>query len=135
MSENKRPTSATVFGILNIVFGGLGTLGGLANFALFALSAVLGLMGVISWALSILLLVGGILLLINKSISPKFNFFVAIGSLVISLIFQIYYKVAFGALYGTGTMITALIIGAVYPVLLIIFMRKPEIESYYSSQS
>lgn len=67
MADGQRPTVATVFGILNIVFGGLGVFGIFGALAWFSLGApILGVLSLGSTAGSALLLFSGILLITNK---------------------------------------------------------------------
>lgn len=145
----ERPTAVTVFGVLNIVFGGMGLL--FAPMGLIMTSAMPGLVdtniamkawmlisSAVGFACAILLLATGIGLLYLKAWART-------GSLVYGwfTIFWIIVGIAVNfAMITSGqfgpaqSMLPSLIggmcgglIGLIYPILLIVFIRRPNVRS------
>jgi len=131
----KRPTVATVFGILNIVFGAIGVLGILSIGATFQYSMVYGFLRLISIAVSGLLLAAGVFMMMNKKMSIDLNKYYAIASLAITVIYAIYLIVALGMVGFVGA-IFVILIGVIYPVLLwFMVINNEPVKSFYASQA
>ncbi len=130
-----RPTVATVFGILDIVFGVLAMssmrfwtsmhvfIGDFYNIILIA-GALLG----------ILLLVAGIFLLMNKGIALQLNLYYAFISIGLAVV-RTLYMVITGGIGGIVVWIFAVTVSLVYPLLiLVILLRNDEVKKFYSSR-
>src|SRR5690349_16821239 len=121
MSDGKRPTVATVFGVLNIVFGGFGIFNILGALAWFSLGAsILGILSIGSCLGSAILLFSGILLLTNKKNALGVLNLAIIVSLGLTAASVIYGIVA-GYLQISSAMGT-IIGGLVYPALIFILV-------------
>ncbi|HRP70652.1 MAG TPA: hypothetical protein PLY93_14090 [Turneriella sp.] len=134
MSEGKRPTVATVFGVLNIVFGAFGVFGIFGALAWFTLGAkILGVLSIGSTLGSLLLLFSGILLVANKDNALKITNLAIIVSLALTAA-SIIYGVAAG--YQTmGAVITTIILSLVYPALIFfLLLKNAEVQSFYGSR-
>ena len=122
-----RPGVVTAAAIVGIVWGGLGTLFGIIGLGLaFQLSALLGLIVLLSTALSIGLLVGGIQTLQGRS--PKLLLlisYVAIGINVLSLIVSL---VSEGGSAANG------VLGFILPVVVVALLRQPQARQWYASR-
>lgn len=134
MADGQRPTVATVFGILNIVFGGLGVFGIFGALAWFSLGApILGVLSLGSTAGSALLLFSGILLITNKGNALQITNLSIIVSLALSAA-----SILFGVIKGyqtIGTVTTTIIISLVYPALIYFLLLKNEaVKSFYASK-
>jgi hypothetical protein len=130
-----RPNVATIFGILDIVFGVLGVsnitylnsmnqwLGTFYNIVLMA--------GVL---LAGLLLAAGIFLLMNKGPALKFNRYYAYGSIALTVI-RSGYLVIQGGIAGLMIGIVSTIITLIYPILILAILLKDEnTRAFYSSK-
>lgn len=149
-----RPTSVTVFGVLNIVFGGLGLM--CAPFAIFALlmpqpaqspvyyAPGMQIFTLFSYGLGLLmsavLLTAGIGLLKQRRWGRQTSYFygwfaIVWGILSLAVTIVMYGSNAAGssgqesaaAIGGLFGGICGGIIGLIYPVLLVVFMRKPSV--------
>jgi hypothetical protein len=119
-----RPNKATIFGILDIVFGVLGIsnltylnsmnqwLGTFYNIVLMA--------GV---ALAVLLLAAGIYLLMNKGIALKLNRYYAYAAIALTVM-RTGFLIVQGGLAGVMVGIVSTIITLVYPVLILSLLLK-----------
>ena len=143
-----------VFGILNILFGLVcGTCTGVATAGIIALIALAssagvdmgvwkivwpGLMGLIV-VLYLVLVVGGIGLLMSKAWGRTLSVAYSFGAIALSLIslvlslFVIPSALSGGAVTADGVAsaqdIVSTVIGLIYPVVLLIFMNKPEVKA------
>ncbi len=130
-----RPTVATVFGILDIVFGVLAMssmrfwtsmnvfIGDFYNIILIA-GALLG----------ILLLVAGIFLLMNKAVALQLNLYYAFISIGLAVVRTLYVMIT-GGIGGIVVWIFAVTVSLVYPLLiLVILLRDKEVTKFYSSR-
>ncbi len=144
----ERPTSVTVFGILNIVFGSLGLL--CMPVGLFAILAMPNAMntagsntvwmllsGVVGLACTIFLIIAGIGLLYLKAWARKGSLLYGWFAIIWGII-----GVAFNVCFMTSSMggsaervvpsviggVCAGSIGLIYPVLLVIFMHRPNVK-------
>ncbi|MBP7738850.1 MAG: hypothetical protein KA369_22960 [Spirochaetes bacterium] len=130
-----RPTVATVFGILDIVFGALAMsslrfwtsmhvfVGDFYNIILIA-GALLG----------ILLLAAGILLMMNKAVALHLNLYYAFISIGLAVV-RTLYMVLTGGIGGIMVWIFAVTISLVYPLLiLVILLRDEEVKKFYASR-
>lgn len=123
----QRPGMATAAAIVAIVWGGLGALLGLIGLSFaFFLSAILGLILLVSLALSIGLLVGGIMVLTGKS--PKLLLilsYIAIAVNVISLIIS---------LAQSGGSAFNGILGFILPGVVVALLMQPQVKQYYAAR-
>jgi len=144
----ERPTAVTVFGILNIVFGSLGLLcmpvGLIAILAMpnaintaATVKAWMLLSGVVGLACTIFLIVVGIGLLYLKAWartgSLVYGWFAIIWGIIgtvvnFGLIPSGGYGLSHDALPGTIHGIIGGLVGLIYPILLIVFMRRPNVK-------
>ena len=130
-----RPAMATVFGVLNIIFGVFGIIG-LFNIrnAFTFLGVLYGFISILSAIISILLLVAGIFLIMNKGMALALNMYYAYASLVLTVIGAIYLSVKFGLIGVTGG-IVAILIGIIYPLLILfVFLKNSDVQSFYSGR-
>jgi hypothetical protein len=145
----ERPAPVTVFGILNIVFGSLGLLcmplGLIAIFAVpnamnttVTVKAWMLLSGVVGLACTIFLIVVGIGLLYLKAWarmgSLLYGWFAIIWGIIGTVVnFGVIplggYGFSHDAVPGVIGGILGGLIGLVYPILLVIFMRRPNVRS------
>ncbi|MGX5653146.1 hypothetical protein ACWKWC_00025 [Geodermatophilus nigrescens] len=123
----RRPGVVTGAAVVGIVWGGLGTLFGIISLSLaFQINAVVGLLVLLSTALSVGLLVGGIQTLQGKS--PRLLLlisYVAIGINVISLLLSL---ISDGASAANG------LLGFILPVVVVALLRQPQARQYYASR-
>lgn len=139
MADGKRPTVATVFGVLNIVLSGLGLVTGLLAVGLtisllssMPLQAVFSLIGL---ALSAMGVFSGILLITNKKNALSITNMYVLGSLVVIGANVVYLVITLG-IAGVMASIVTVLIGLIYPALLYFLLLKSEpVKSFYNSQS
>jgi hypothetical protein len=134
MSNGQRPTVATVFGVLNVIFGGLGAFGILAALALLALpgTKILGALALGSGAASVILLISGIFLLTNKKNALSVTTLAIMLSAALTAAQVIMYLVLG---MGIGAAITTIVTGLIYPALIFFLLLKNEnVKSWYSSR-
>lgn len=130
-----RPNMATIFGVLDIVFGVLGIsnltylnsmnqwLGTIYNIVLMA--------GVL---LAVLLLAAGLFLLMNKGPALKLNMYYAYASIALTVI-RSGYLVIQGGIAGLMIGIFSTIITLIYPILILAILLKDEnVRAFYSSK-
>ncbi|MBX3723525.1 MAG: hypothetical protein KF713_16900 [Turneriella sp.] len=134
MSNGTRPTVATVFGVLNIIFGGFGLFGILGALAWFSLGApILGILSVGSSLGSALLLFSGILLVASKKNALSVTNLAILVSLALTAA-SVIYGVAAG-FQTIGTAISTIVVGLVYPALIFFLVLKNEnVKSFYASR-
>jgi hypothetical protein len=139
MAGAQRPTVATVFAILNIVFGGI--------FCIVAILAVIGVAALIasgmyltavltllSIVVGVLLLISGIFLIMNKSNAVQFCLYYVVASVVVALINIIIKivspQVIMGVKIGLGV---GDFIGLIYPALIFFLVIKNEaVKKFYA---
>lgn len=133
MSETKRPTVATVFGVLNIVFGGFAVLSVFTISTLFEMyGTVGGIINIISIVVSVFGLYNGLLLLTNKNNALLFNQIQAFLSIIVAITWSIF-LVASGFSIVAGMF--SIVLGVLYPVLLIfLVVRNANVKSFYGSR-
>jgi hypothetical protein len=130
----KRPTVAMVFGILNIVFGAFGLFGLATIGASFTVSPIMGIISIVSVCVSVILLLAGLTLVINKKIALDLNKYYAILSLLITIINAVYLTITAG-IAGLMLAIVAILIGIIYPLLIWLFVVKNKaVQQFYGSQ-
>ena len=130
-----RPTVATVFGVLNIIFGVFGVIG-LFNIknAFYFLGTLYGIISLLSGLVSILLLVTGIFLILDKGKALAINRYYAYASLAVTIIGAVFLIYMFGFTGMMGNII-AVIIGVIYPLLILfVLLRNGDVRSYYSGR-
>jgi hypothetical protein len=122
-----RPGMVTAAAIVAIVWGALGALFGLLALSLaFLIGAFYGLILLISVALSVALLVGGIFVLQGKN--PKLLLmisYVAIGVSLLSLII--------GVIQSGGNAFSG-ILGIVVPGVIVALMLQPQSKQYFAAR-
>jgi hypothetical protein len=122
-----RPGMVTAAAIVAIVWGALGALFGLLALSLaFLIGAFYGLILLISVALSVALLVGGIFVLQGKN--PKLLLmisYVAIGVSLLSLII--------GVIQSGGNAFSG-ILGIIVPGVIVALMMQPQSKQYFASR-
>jgi hypothetical protein len=131
--DSKRPAIATVFGVLNIIFGEYGVIGlfNIKNTFYFS-GTFFGIISIVSGLVLLLLFVAGIFLIMNKSRALSLNRYYAYASLTITLVGVVYlfYKFGFTGMMGN---IVAIVIGVIYPpVILFVLLRNREVQAFYS---
>lgn len=128
----KRPTVATVFGVLSVIFGIISCISSIIVIIGIAVLINLGMIVPAIFAIggvlvSILLLISGLFLLLNKKSSVTANILYATGAILING-GSVIYSAASGAGFGFMG-----ILGFIYPVLIIIFIvRNVSVRSYYA---
>jgi hypothetical protein len=122
-----RPGMVTAAAIIAIVWGALGALFGLLALSLaFLIGAFYGLILLISVALSVALLVGGIFVLQGKN--PKLLLmisYVAIGVSLLSLII--------GVIQSGGNAFSG-ILGIIVPGVIVALMLQPQSKQYFAAR-
>ncbi len=130
--ELKRPTIATVFGVLNIIFGEYGVIGLFNIKNTFYFSGVFfGIISIVSGLVLILLFIAGIFLILNKGMALALNRYYAYASLAITGvgIAYLFYQFGFTGMMGN---IVAIVIGVVYPpLILFVLLRNRDVRSFY----
>lgn len=130
-----RPNVATIFGILDILFGILG----ISSIRYWnSMNAFIGeFYNVILAAgalVSVLLLVAGIFLLMNKSMALQLNMYYAYVSIGLAIVRSMYVIVK-GGIAGLMIGIFSIGISLIYPILiLVILLKNSEVKSFYSSK-
>ncbi len=130
-----RPNMATMFGIFDILFGILGVssirywnsmnafVGDFYNIILAAGSLV-----------SVLLLVAGIFLLMNKGMALRLNMYYAYVSIGVAIVRSMY-VIMKGGIAGFMIGIVSIGISLIYPILILaILLKNAEVKSFYSSK-
>ncbi|MFO1472412.1 MAG: hypothetical protein U1F27_15415 [Turneriella sp.] len=138
MADGKRPTVATVFGVLNIVLSGLGLVFGilavgvtLTLLSSMPIQAVVSLIGLLLSALGVF---SGILLITNKKNALSITNMYVIGSIVVALIGVVNTVITVG-MAGVFAGIVGLLISLIYPALVYFLVLKSEpVKSFYNSQ-
>ena len=126
-APGQRPGMVTGAAIVAIVWGALGALFGLLalSFA-FVLGAIYGLLILVSVAMSVALLVGGIFVLQGKN--PKLLLmisYIAIGVSVLSLII--------GVIQSGGNAFSG-ILGIIVPGVIVALLMQPQSKQYFASR-
>lgn len=126
-APGQRPGMVTAAAIVAIVWGALGALFGLLALSIaFILGALYGLLILISVAMSVALLVGGIFVLQGKN--PKLLLmisYVAIGVSVLSLII--------GIVQSGGNAFSG-ILGIIVPGVIVALLMQPQSKQYFASR-
>jgi hypothetical protein len=123
----RRPGVVTGAAIVGIVWGGLGTLFGIIGLTLaFEINAVLGLIVLLSTALSIGLLVGGIQTLQGKS--PKLLLVISYVAIAINVLSLVLALISDGGSAANG------VLGFVLPVVVVALLRQPQARQWYASR-
>jgi hypothetical protein len=116
-APTRRPGQVTAAAIIGIVVGGLGLLGSLLTIgAYFQFAALLGLLSLVSLAVSVGLLAGGIQVL--RGGAPNVLLYAAYGSIAITLV-VIIYVIASGYGFSAASLVDLLI-----PGLIVFFIRQ-----------
>lgn len=126
-APGQRPGTVTGAAIVAIVWGALGALFGLLALSIaFILGALYGLIILVSVAMSVALLVGGIFVLQGKS--PKLLLmisYIAIGVSVLSLII--------GIIQSGGNAFSG-ILGIIVPGVIVALLLQPQSKQYFASR-
>ena len=126
-APGQRPGMVTGAAIVAIVWGGLGALFGLLALSVaFILGALYGLIILISIAMSVALLVGGIFVLQGKN--PKLLLlvsYIAIGVSVLSLII--------GIIQSGGNAFSG-VLGIIVPGVIVALLMQPQSKQYFASR-
>jgi hypothetical protein len=123
----QRPGMVTAAAVIGIVWGGLGTLFGLIALSVaFALSGLLGLIILVSVALSVGLLVGGIFVLTGKP--PKLLLYICYAAVVINVISLIISIAQNGGSAFSG------ILGFILPGIIIALLLQPQSKQYFAAR-
>lgn len=126
-APGQRPGMVTGAAVVAIVWGGLGALFGLLALSVaFILGALYGLIILISIAMSVALLVGGIFVLQGKN--PKLLLlvsYIAIGVSVLSLII--------GIIQSGGNAFSG-VLGIIVPGVIVALLMQPQSKQYFASR-
>jgi hypothetical protein len=123
----QRPGQVTAAAVIGIVIGGIGALIGLLGLSLvFAFSAALGLLSLVSFAVAVVVLVGGIQVLTGRS--PKLLLLGSYASIAITVLFMLW-SVASG--YG---FVFSNLLSLVLPGLIVFFLMQPQAKQYFASR-
>ena len=126
-APGQRPGMVTGAAIVAIVWGGLGALFGLLALSLaFLIGAIYGLLILVSIAMSVALLVGGIFVLQGKN--PKLLLmvsYIAIGVSVLSLII--------GIVQSGGNAFSG-VLGIIVPGVIVALLMQPQSKQYFASR-
>jgi hypothetical protein len=118
---------ATAAGVIGIVWGGLGALFTLLAISfVFSVSAVLGLIVLVSLALSVGLLVGGIQVVTNKS--PKLLLYISYVAVAINVLSLIVSLAQDGGNAFSG------VLGFILPGVVIALLLQAQVKQYYASR-
>lgn len=145
-----RPGGATAIGVLNIVFGGISLITGLISlagaFAYFSLGGaaiVLGLVNILGFLFTIIEIVAGIMLLVNKRSGITLSYAYAIANIaitVLSYVLTLTVSSALGGLSGgagaavAGIGILFLLLAIAYSVVILIVLRSESIKTFYANR-
>ncbi|MGY1649998.1 hypothetical protein [Geodermatophilus sp. SYSU D01119] len=123
----KRPGVVTGAAVVGIVWGGLGTLFGVLSLSVaFQLNAVVGLVVLLSTALSVGLLVGGIQTLQGKS--PRLLLVISYVAIAINVLSLLLSLISDGGSAANG------LLGFVLPVVVVALLRQPQARQWYASR-
>jgi hypothetical protein len=129
-SAGQRPGTVTAAAIIGIVIGALGSLGGLIGLfglgLVFAFDAVLGLLTILSFAVAVVLLVGGIQAIQGKS--PRLLLLGSFASIGVQLLYVIWSIVS-----GWGFAFWGFL-GFILPIVIVYLLRQPIAKQYYASR-
>jgi len=129
-----RPNVATIFGILDLVFGVLGV----SNVThLNSMNAWLGtfynIVLMAGVALAVLLLAAGLFLLTDRGIALKLNRYYAYGAIALTVI-RTGFLVVQGGIAGAVVGIVSTIITLIYPILILfILLKDANTQAFYAS--
>ena len=123
----QRPGQVTAAAVIGIVIGGLGALFGLVGLSLvFAFSAILGLLSLVSLAIAVVVLVGGIQVLMGKS--PKLLLLGSYASLAITVVFMLWSVISGYGFVGSN------LVSLILPGLIVFFLMQPQAKQYFASR-
>jgi hypothetical protein len=129
-AAGERPSQVTAAAVIGIVIGALGSLGGLIGLfglgLVFAFDAVLGLLTLLSFAVAVVLLVGGIQAIQGKS--PRLLLLGSFASIGVQLLYLIWSIVS-----GWGFAFFGLL-GFILPIVIVYLLRQPIAKQYYASR-
>jgi hypothetical protein len=122
-----RPGMVTAAAIIAIVWGALGALFGLLALSLaFLIGALYGLILLVSVAMSVALLVGGIFVLQGKN--PKLLLMISYVAIAVSLL-----SLIIGIAQG-GTSAFSGILGIIVPGVIVALMLQPQSKQYFAAR-
>ena len=122
----QRPGMVTAAAVIGIVLGVLGLISLLAIGLVFEFSTFLGLLTLLSVAVAVVLLIGGIQTIQGKS--PRLLLLGSYASIGIQLL-----TVIWSVASGFGFEFTGLL-GFILPVLVVFLLLRPESKQYYASR-
>lgn len=137
--EPERPLAAYVFGVLSLIFGGVGAWLGLLAGEIYLsqlqtrpISGFLGLSGIL---VNIIELSSGILLILNNRNALKLTTVYVLSAITLTMLNAVVEILTGQWSHITATLIAGLI-GLTYPALLYFLLLKSEpVKSFYNSQS
>jgi hypothetical protein len=128
-----RPNVATIFGILDIVFGILG----ISNVSYFNsmnrwLGPVYNIILILGVILAVLLLVAGIFLLMDRAVALQLNMYYAYASIVLTIV-RSGYLIFKGGMAGLMIGIVSTMVTLIFPILiLVILLKDVNVRAFYS---
>ena len=122
----QRPGMVTAAAIIGIVIGALGILSIFAVGVLFAFDTILGLLTLLSFAVAVVVLVGGIQAIQGKS--PQLLLMGSYASIGVQLLTLIW-----AAISGYGFLFTGLL-GFILPGIIVFLLLNPQSKQFYASR-
>ena len=126
----QRPGQVTAAAVIGIVIGALGSLGGFVSLfglgLVFSFDAFLGLLALASFAVAVVVLVGGIQAVQGKS--PRLLLLGSYASIAIQLLYLLWSIIS-----GWGFAFMGFL-GFVLPAVIVFLLHQPQAKQYYASR-